>query len=45
LNKELEDFLLTAKNKLLEQAEKVRQTEMQASTPNMMDGLGGLFGK
>lgn len=41
---ELEDLLLTAMNKVLEQAENVSQTEMQAATRNMMGGLGGLFG-
>jgi DNA-binding protein YbaB len=41
---ELEDLLLTAMNKVLDQAENVHQTEMQAATRNMMGGLGGLFG-
>lgn len=42
---ELEDLLLTAMNKVLEQADNVHQTEMQAATRNMMGGMGGLFGK
>jgi DNA-binding protein YbaB len=42
---ELEDLLLTAMNKVLEQADNVHQTEMQAATRDMMGGLGGLFGK
>jgi DNA-binding protein YbaB len=41
---ELEELLVTAINKVLEQAENVNQTEMQAATRNMMGGLGGLFG-
>jgi len=41
---ELEELLVTAINKVLEQAENVNQTEMQAATQNMMGGLGGLFG-
>jgi len=41
---ELEDLLVTAINKVLEQAENVNKTEMQAATRNMMGGLGGLFG-
>lgn len=41
---ELEDLLLTAMNKVLEQADNVSQSEMQAATRNMMGGLGGLFG-
>ena len=45
MNKELEDLLLTAKNKILEKADNVHQTEIQAATPNMKGGLGDLFGK
>lgn len=41
---ELEDLLITAINKVLEQAESVSQTEMQAATRDMMGGLGNLFG-
>ena len=42
---ELEELLLTAVNKALEQAENVSQAEMQAVTKDMLGGLGGLFGK
>lgn len=42
---ELEELLVTAANKVLEQAENVSQTEMQAVTRDMMGGLGNLFGK
>lgn len=42
---ELEELLLTAVNKALDQADNVNQTEMQAVTRDMMGGLGGLFGK
>ncbi len=42
---ELEELLVTAVNKVLEQAENVSQTEMQAVTRDMMGGLGNLFGK
>ena len=42
---ELEELLLTAVNKVLEQAENVSQTEMQAATRDMMGGLGNLFGQ
>jgi DNA-binding protein YbaB len=41
---ELEELLVTAVNKVLEQAESVSQTEMQAATRDMMGGLGNLFG-
>lgn len=41
---ELEDLLVTAINKVLEQADNVSQTEMQAVTRDMMGGLGNLFG-
>ena len=44
-SEELEELLLTAINKALQQAEQVSQTEMQAATRDMMGGLGGLFGK
>ncbi len=40
-SEELEELLVTAVNKVLEQAEGVSQTEMQAATRDMM---GGLFG-
>lgn len=42
---ELEELLITAVNKALEQADNVSQTEMQAVTRDMMGGFGGLFGK
>src|SRR5690606_2855457 len=38
---ELEELLLTAVNKALEQAENVSQSEMQAITKDMLGGLGG----
>ncbi len=41
---EVEELLVTAINKTLEQAESVSQTEMQAVTRDMMGGLGNLFG-
>ena len=42
---ELEELLVTAVNKALNQAEQVSQTEMQAATRDMMGGLGNIFGK
>lgn len=42
---ELEELILTAINKVLQQAESVSQTEMQAATRDMMGGLGGMFGQ
>ncbi len=42
---ELEELLLIAINKALEQAENVSQSEMAAMTQQMFGGLGGLFGK
>ncbi len=42
---QLEELLLIAINKALEQAENVSQSEMAAMTQNMFGGLGGLFGK
>jgi nucleoid-associated protein EbfC len=42
---QLEDLLLIAVNKALEQAENVSQSEMAAMTQQMLGGLGGLFGK
>lgn len=41
---ELEEVLIVAINKTLEQADRVSQTEMEAATKGMMGGLGGLFG-
>ena len=42
---ELEELLIVALNKALEQAENVSQSEMAAMTQQMFGGLGGLFGK
>ena len=42
---ELEELLLTAINKVLQQAENVNTTEMQAATQDMLGGLGGMFGQ
>jgi DNA-binding protein YbaB len=44
-SEEFEELLVTVINKVLEQAESVSQTEMQAATRDMMGGLGNLFGK
>ncbi len=42
---ELEELLLIAINKAMEQADNVSQSEMAAMTQQMFGGLGGLFGK
>ena len=42
---ELEELLIVAINKALEQAENISQSEMAALSRDMMGGLGGLFGK
>ncbi|MBB5635404.1 hypothetical protein HDF26_004194 [Pedobacter cryoconitis] len=42
---EIEELLLTAINKALQQAEIVNTTEMQAATQDMLGGLGGMFGQ
>lgn len=42
---QLEDLVLIAVNKALEQAENVSQSEMAAMTQQMLGGLGGMFGK
>ncbi|HVV54690.1 MAG TPA: YbaB/EbfC family nucleoid-associated protein [Mucilaginibacter sp.] len=42
---ELEELLIVAVNKALEQAENVSQSEMAALSRDMFGGLGGLFGK
>ncbi len=42
---ELEELLLTAINKVLQQAENVSATEMQSATQDMLGGLGGMFGQ
>ncbi|HTE01782.1 MAG TPA: YbaB/EbfC family nucleoid-associated protein [Mucilaginibacter sp.] len=42
---ELEELLMVAINKALEQAENVSQSEMAVLTKDMFGGLGNLFGK
>jgi DNA-binding YbaB/EbfC family protein len=42
---ELEELLVIAINKAMEQAENVSQSEMAALTSAMLGGMGGLFGK
>jgi len=42
---ELEELLVLAVNKALEQAENVNQAEMAAMTKNMFGDLGGMFGQ
>ncbi|MES2455090.1 MAG: YbaB/EbfC family nucleoid-associated protein [Bacteroidota bacterium] len=42
---ELEELLLTAVNKALNQAEQVSAAEMQNMTKDMFGGLGGMFGQ
>jgi len=42
---EVEELLLVAINKAIEQAENISQSEMAAMTQQMFGGLGGLFGK
>jgi DNA-binding YbaB/EbfC family protein len=42
---ELEELLVVAINKALEQADNVSQSEMAAMTSAMFGGMGGLFGK
>jgi len=41
---EIEELLVIAVNKALEQAENVSQTEMAAMTKDMFGDLGGMFG-
>jgi DNA-binding protein YbaB len=41
---EIEELLVVAINKALEQADNVSQTEMAAATKDMFGGLGGMFG-
>jgi nucleoid-associated protein EbfC len=41
---ELEELLVTAINKAMEQADNVSQSQMQAMTKEMLGGLGGLGG-
>ncbi|HEY0244622.1 MAG TPA: YbaB/EbfC family nucleoid-associated protein [Mucilaginibacter sp.] len=40
---ELEELLVTAINKAMEQADNVSQTEMAAITKSMLGGLGNMF--
>ena len=42
---ELEELLLVALNKAMEQADNISQSEMAAMTKDMFGGLGGMFGK
>ncbi|MFD1258053.1 YbaB/EbfC family nucleoid-associated protein [Mucilaginibacter terrae] len=42
---ELEELMVLAVNKALEQAENVNQAEMAAMTKNMFGDLGGMFGQ
>ncbi|GAB3911168.1 YbaB/EbfC family nucleoid-associated protein [Mucilaginibacter boryungensis] len=42
---ELEELLVVAINKAMEQADNVSQSEMAAMTKDMFGGIGGLFGK
>lgn len=42
---EIEELLVVAVNKALEQAENISQSEMAAMTKNMFGDLGGMFGK
>jgi len=41
---ELEEIMVVAINKTLQQADQVSQTEMQAATKDMLGGLGRMFG-
>jgi DNA-binding protein YbaB len=41
---EIEEVLIVAINKTLEEADKVSQVEMEAATKGMFGGLGGMFG-
>lgn len=42
---QLEELLVIAVNKAMEQADNVSQSEMAAMTSAMFGGMGGLFGK
>jgi DNA-binding YbaB/EbfC family protein len=42
---EVEELLVVALNKAMDQAENVSQSEMAAMTKNMFGDLGGMFGK
>ena len=41
----VEELLLTAINKALNQADQVSAAEMQSATKDMFGGLGGMFGQ
>jgi len=42
---EIEELLVVAINKAMDQAENVSQSEMAAMTKNMFGDLGGMFGR
>ncbi|MGN8067861.1 YbaB/EbfC family nucleoid-associated protein [Mucilaginibacter sp. SG564] len=42
---ELEELLVVAINKALDQAENISQSEMAAMTKSMLGNLGGMFGQ
>lgn len=42
---EIEELLVTAINKAMEQADNVSQSEMAAITKDMLGGMGSMFGK
>lgn len=42
---ELEELLVVAVNKAMQQADNINQTEMAAMTKDMFGDLGGMFGK
>jgi DNA-binding protein YbaB len=42
---EIEELLVVAVNKAMEQADNVSQSEMAAMTKDMFGGMGGLFGQ
>lgn len=41
---ELEELLVVALNKALQQADNISQAEMQAATKDMLGGMGDMFG-
>jgi nucleoid-associated protein EbfC len=41
----LEELLVVATNKALQQAEQISQAEMQSATKDMLGGLGSMFGQ
>ncbi|MFD2144692.1 YbaB/EbfC family nucleoid-associated protein [Mucilaginibacter antarcticus] len=42
---EIEELLVVAINKAMQQADNVSQSEMSAATKDMFGGLGGMFGQ